>query len=475
MALIDDEYWGRGHVFRVPKKESGRPLRYYRAQIPVKDLNGEPLYKEDGTRYKDVIATHKSSRSRAIDRATAKLHRIYQDHGIEPANPVVDTQSEAERERKRERRKNDKRLWTVEKYANYWRAHHLNDEEHTLNTQAKFRRNFTNHLVPILGHIRMSELSIDDIDYFCDVLKKKRDPRSKEVFKVSTRHHILKQVRQMLDTAVEEHAVLRTNPVLKRHIPSVAKGRPEFKGRLGGPSVKNVIRRVLEKVKEEQDHTTYLNLLLMLWGLRQGERSGLAFDRIVNLKQPGNAYIQITRQFLNEDGHGHRVVDRTKTTKSLREFYAGETLRQALVKQKELQHEWKSTELWQPPEITADYDLVLTTPTGKPFFQQYANAEWNALREAYIPDELLKKWGFPKFNEHVMRHMTASFLLDQKIDIHTAAKMMGHSVEMIEYYAETDKEQSKDAVLQHDEFLSLVDADSGTRVRTLKESYDKAS
>jgi integrase len=448
---IDNAFWGSGTVLPIMNNKT-KQLRYYRARIPVrKPKGGDLLRKADGSTYRPVEGTHKTNRWIAVERAEARLYEIYAEHGIPiPETPLIQTRSQAETAQKSKNNKNDKSKWTVEKYANHYRSFHLDSSTHSGATIYSYERDFKNHLIPILGSKIISEITIDDIDQMVSVMKTRATKRTGRPVNSNTRGKILKRIRQMFDVAVEEDRILESNPVLNRHFPREVK--PAFKGRLANPKLQDYVLEVLAKARLAEDPREYLMLLLMLFGMRQAERTGLTWSSIENLETPDEAYLTISQQLLNDhDGQGTRIVQRTKTGNE-RSFYLGETLREAFLAYKRQQDGWKKTSEWAPR--AGMEDLVLTSETGTPIYQTKANELWHELSEKYFSAKKLSSFGITDFTEHGMRHLAASYIVANTPDLLIAGKLLGHTSQtMTEYYAETDKELTKTSVRVHDAFL----------------------
>jgi site-specific recombinase XerD len=445
---IDEQVWGSGSIHTKKHPVTGKVIQY-RARIPVKTPDGDFLYKEDGSKYAPVEGTHKSSHQIAYRRAEARLHRIYVEHGIPvPEIPALQTRSQAQTAGVKNSTK-DKSFWSVEKYAKHWRALHLDDTRHSKNTQARYRRDFDNHLIPTLGERVMGEITIDDIDDLVEVMKTKGNTLTGRPVNSNTRAKIMKSIRRMFDTAVDEDRILKNNPVLKRHIPSEI--APQYKGKLAHPELQAHVLQIVREAKLKEDAREFLMLMLMFYGVRQAERIGLSWPQIVDLSEPTAAHLTVNQQLLNVDGQGATIVPHTKTRRT-RSFYLGETLRQALVTYRHEQDSWKRSDEWSPR--AGMEDLVLTSETGSPVYQTKANEIWHELSGKYFSAKKLRSWGIDALNEHGMRHLAASYLVASGTDMTTAGKILGHTnAKMTEYYVETDKEFTKEAVHDHDAFL----------------------
>jgi len=142
-------------------------------------------------------------------------------------------------------------------------------------------------------------------------------------------------------------------------------------------------------------------------GLRRGELLGLQWDDI----DWENKQIHVTRNRVVVGGKS--VIKEPKTESGVRTVNVPDPLLQKL-------HQHKAKCLANRLRMGKNYtvtDFIIVHPDGKPIYPEYLSQMFTKLQDAA---------GLPKCRFHDLRHLCASIMFLQGVDVKTAQQVLGH-------------------------------------------------
>ncbi|NLS62843.1 tyrosine-type recombinase/integrase [Lactiplantibacillus plantarum] len=251
-----------------------------------------------------------------------------------------------------------------------------------------YQENMRNHIIPLIGHFRLSQLSRMQYDYSLV------QPLSKKLSQ-STVANVHRQFMAAVNAAVEENIIPR-NPL----------DNFKFKRDHGQALTKDDLLAFNKLLHEEDIDYRVLFLTLEYTGMRKGEALALTWSDI-DFKQQC-LFITKTR--------GQYATNEPKTAAGNRVVTIGKTLTLQLKKYRWLQ---KKKALRIGNTFNSE-QLVFTSRLNKPINPSTVNYHFRSLMEAA---------GIPKhkYVVHSLRHTHATLLLDAKVSPAEIAKRLGHS------------------------------------------------
>lgn len=272
-----------------------------------------------------------------------------------------------------------KKNLTIEDYLKQWLEDVVKPNK-TVSTIRSYEQITNQHLIPKLGHYRLSELNPSHVQRFINGLPKKLAPRT------------IRNIRNVLRKALNQAIAWRFidyNAAVPVELPRAGKFTPETLERSAADKFR-------EAIKGHSREALYLTVLVL--GLRRGEVLGLR-KRDVNLQK---RELRIDGQIQWVKGELLRVS--TKTEASKRTVPIPDILVEPLTQV-----------LKEQPEC----DLLFSSRAGTPINPR------NLIRQF---KELLTAAGLPStIRLHDLRHTAASNLLGNGLDIKTTADILGHA------------------------------------------------
>lgn len=255
-------------------------------------------------------------------------------------------------------------------------------------TWRKYESIARNHLVPALGHKRLSELSVGEVQQYLDVAV---------LHPQSVRHHRA-TLRRALADAVRDGLVTRNVAALAEPPRMERRERPY----LTAPQARTLI---------EGTRDTRLGPLFHLavgTGLREAEILGLAWQDID--LDAGILEVRSTLQRVD----GEWQLREPKTPKSRRSVPLSKPVVASLRAHKKRQLEDRVGAGGRFPA----YSLVFTTRSGWPMYA------WHVLEALYAAEERL---ALPRVGLHGLRHTFATIALANGENPRVVADILGHS------------------------------------------------
>ena len=261
-------------------------------------------------------------------------------------------------------------------------------------TAKRYRELCRIHIIPSVGHIRLSELGVSDVQRMIrEVLARGVSPR--------TASHCRDVLRNALNAAIED-GLMRRNVAASAPPPNV----PELEYLNITPTL---ARQVMAAVRGDTHQALYM--MLMGTALRLGEATGLQWKDI-----DFESSVIIVRRRLQRIKGGFKFEE-PKTPRSRRVVPMVPPVRDALLIHQERQNLEK---MMQGPawEGFAWGDLLFTTGKGGPLGGDIAYHHFH---------RVLRDAGLPLMRLHDLRHGAASLLAAAGIPPRDVMDLLGHS------------------------------------------------
>lgn len=321
--------------------------------------------------------------------------------------------------------------YTVQSWSMWW----LNNVKTNLkgNTKDSYYSAFINHIFPILGKIKLTNLTLMQLQDAVNKIKNKNVIVKGAKQKISGKSvkEIFAPLKQALQYAMEEDLMPDIN-FKKLDMPKVKKGTREVRTTGEAQIVTDYFSN---KIPNKPFDIYYAPLVIMdSRGLRPEEVGGLQWKDIQYDTDTfwAGRHTVVKNGIYDENGKkiGEQLVveDSAKTPHGVRELPLGNFLSN-LFKTKYQEYINKGI----TPKPT---DFIFITQAGNPYYEQ-------SLRKMY--GSLAKKLGISDLGCYSFRHEYATALArDKKFDRETVKQLMGWS-EIIESYFHTDNEQKRKA------------------------------
>ena len=305
------------------------------------------------------------------------------------------------------------RAW-LERGAGRW-------QPKTASNYAKLCRGY---LAPMLGHLRIDEITVDDVDTL--------------LASIQSQHQAI-AVRSALSSALAMAAKQRLLP----HNVAKLADPPRRPERRSGPLTPTQARRFLEVA--EQHRLSALFVVTTALALRQSEVVGLQWQD-VDLEA---SELHIARKVYRAGGAYH--VGEPKSRSSKRTVPFPEEIGWRLVAQRERTAEERS----HAGERWADLGLVFPNTTGGYLYGPYVTRAMQQLQE---------RAGVPRTRFHDLRHTGASVLSALGVEMRVIQEVLGHADYQLtaNTYVHPDDEQLRDAARKMGAFLRGPGSNGGT-------------
>jgi integrase len=297
----------------------------------------------------------------------------------------------------------------------------------------KYRSYINIHLKPDLGEIPLLELESDRLlRYFTKDLPAKTKQikvdgvwvDSDELYFTSTSS--IQNIYSTLFSALKrahDKGLIKVNPLKTVKKPPAQK-RADNIGQLSHIAVS-----LLARLKADE-HPDYCRFLLPFLGLRSGERLGIQLDDIRNINSK-EAKIIIHSQLEYKVGGGWFISPKTKSGKErtipLSEPFL--SVVRAYVKKRKA---WEKSPNWKPEPKFAN--LLFLNEDGSLINKKQDTKDWH---------DILEHYGYPYWQQHANRHITATLLGNQEppVPIAVVRELLGHHADSMSYYYQTIKDK----------------------------------
>ncbi len=277
-------------------------------------------------------------------------------------------------------------------------------------TLEDYRYHIRQHINPLLGRKRLSELSVRDVDQFVQTLRQKKSPRTGRLLGARTVQYAHGVLRNGLQLAVD-YNYIANNPAAQLARRSRVRVRPAA-SKAQFFTVKQA-QAFLQEVAGDRNEALYV--LGLTTGLRKGELLGLTWSDIdfTRARLTVNHSVQFTRRRKGAPGPRWKLKG-PKTVLSRRTIDVPRMALAALACQRERQAEMRE---WAGPEWQ-ELGLVFTSRCGTPIDTANALHDFHAI---------CRHAGLPEIRFYDLRHTHASLLIHEGVHAKKIAERLGHS------------------------------------------------
>lgn len=300
----------------------------------------------------------------------------------------------------------------VSEFLELWLKQHVMNETKplALSTQEWYQDNIENHINPVIGHIKLTNISVLDIDGVINACAKKG-------CKDTTLRGVYATMRAAFGWGVKKR-LIEDNPLLYVDKPYIEKRNYKLLSF-------DEIKTFLEKAKTNNDPFFRIYFMAALTGKRADEISGLRIQDI-DLE---NKKATIVQQVIKCGDHPEFGPPKNKKPHTIPlsdtviEIIMDELKSRDVKKKKRLekQEEWEKdrTEPFVKP-WRDDYNLVFTNKFGGPVNTHNISARnfKNSLKSAGLPTDI-------KF--HNLRHSFATMLIEMGETSEVVSELLNHA------------------------------------------------
>ena len=248
---------------------------------------------------------------------------------------------------------------------------------------------------PLIGHLQVQEMNALAVQIWVNKLKV--SPISGEPLTAGTIKHTYHVLRGAMDKAVQAGLIHRS-PCAGIQLPKGEKKKPVIYD-------ETQIQQLLDFARgTEMELIIDLELCM---GMRRGELLGLQWQDIDWEKKQ----IHIIRSRVAVDGKS--VVKQPKTESSTRIVDVPEILMKKLRAHKVKCMEQKI----RVGRRLLEEDFIIVHPNGKPIYPEYVSQMFTKLQ---------KRANLPKCRFHDLRHLCASIMVKQGVEVKVAQERLGH-------------------------------------------------
>ena len=339
-------------------------------------------------------------------------------------SPAYSTRAEAEADRDRRRVEVRagtavvKNSITVAEYLDSWLPKHIALAALAPTTQVAYRSKIDSYIKPHLGHMKLQALRSDDIEAFYVTLLTTPSERRGSGLAPATVIYVARVLRKALQHAVDVYGILARNPAQSVSLPTA---KPIHRDVWSAEQMRAFL------LAAQEGTLGPLLWLLGATGARRGELLALKWAN-VDL-DAGSLRIVESATFAN----GQRYEGLTKN-KEQRLVYLDQQTVAVLRKH----HAVQASQRLRAGEKWHDAGLVFCSGDGSPL---PPDAPYAAMRVA------MAKANVPQMRLHDLRHLHATWLLEDGEPLHVVAERLGHRDPMVTatIYAHVNQRQSAGA------------------------------
>ena len=251
------------------------------------------------------------------------------------------------------------------------------------------------YIDPLIGHLQVQEMNALAVQIWVNKLKV--SPSSGEPLTAGTIKHTYHVLRGAMDKAVQAGLIHRS-PCAGIQLPKGEKKKPVIYD-------ETQIQQLLDFARgTEMELIIDLELCM---GMRRGELLGLQWQDVNWEKNQ----IHIIRSRVAVDGKS--VVKQPKTESGTRTLDVPEILMKKLKSYKVKCMEQKI----RVGRRLLEEDFIIVHPDGKPIYPEYVSQMFTKLQ---------KRANLPKCRFHDLRHLCASIMVKQGVEVKVAQERLGH-------------------------------------------------
>lgn len=286
--------------------------------------------------------------------------------------------------------------YTLQQFLTGWYAIHSKTVEPS--TAAGYKVNIYNHIIPLIGHTRLSDLNTMQLTAFYTRLSEQNG------LSAATVDYVHRTLRKALNDALDM-GLIQKNPCNRAKRPKKHKYRAKI---LNADQMRALISGCVGT-----EYETAILLAIAL-GLRRGEALAVRFGDFDF--DAGTVHIQQQLTMIKAtEGGSHRYgIKDVKTEDSNRILNVPQSILESV---KERHRDVAKQKLLLGSKYQ-DNDLVTCNPDGTPVKPDLMYQRFKAL---------LRKLNLPAVRFHDLRHSYATALIDMDIPLKAISKTLGHS------------------------------------------------
>jgi integrase len=292
---------------------------------------------------------------------------------------------------------------TLNAFIDEWKDKYA-EKELELKTFSRYVGILNNRILPILGHLRLDQITpLHVASLLSDLGKVGSRQDGKDGFLSSGTIQYVHRVLKNIFSRAVEWRIIKSNPVADVKAPKVIHKETEVYDELE-------VQALFEALQNEPYHWRMMITIALTTGLRRGELVGLEWKH-VDLEK-GIIHV---RHSITDSVNGIPIIKEPKTKKSKRSIHLSDAV---LAELKE--YYAFSKQEWDKLEETRDIEHFFL------FFNQYGKAFYPETPYLWFRNFLKKnKLRYIKF--HDLRHTSATLLINQGVHAKIISERLGHA------------------------------------------------
>src|SRR5579875_3127 len=282
---------------------------------------------------------------------------------------------------------------TLEQFLSHW-MEHVQKPTVGLRTYVHERGWLYNHVIPVLGKVRMQQVTPEKLEMPYDLLQQEKNLKASSIRAIHATLH------KVFDHAVRRNIIAR-NPCDLAITPRAEKFAIQ-------PLNEEQAKRLVEAVRGDLLLEGLITMTITL-GLRRGEVLGLKWEDIDFV----NKCLSIRRSAGRVGKHG--LIEKEPKTKSgVRKITLPDFLIDALKRHQQRQQEQKAKKgaAWK------DSGYVFCNTVGNFYHESNLNGRYK---------RMLQRAGLPDIRFHDLRHSAATILISMGVNPKVVQELLGHS------------------------------------------------
>ena len=326
--------------------------------------------------------------------------------------------------------------YTVKSWCNYW----LKNVKTNLkgNTRDSYYSSFENHIYPLIGNVKLKDLTIDQIQKAINKVKVKKVERNGilQIITGKSVKEIFSPLKQALKYAMADNKMPYISLELL-DMPKVLKGTREIRTENEQQIVGDYF---CNRIKDKPFKLYYAPIVIMdARGLRPEEVGGLQWKDInyENDSFWAGRHTVVKNGIYDDNGkkNGEKLVveDSGKTAQAVRELPLGNFLSNIF--------KMKYQEYLDKGITPKQTDFIFYTKAGNPYYEQ-------SLRKMY--KSLAKKLGISEIGCYSLRHEYLTFLAQETNTDQESIKQLAGWSQIVPTYFHTDNKHKRKATNEVD-------------------------
>ncbi len=294
----------------------------------------------------------------------------------------------------------------------YWLEYDIRKRAQSRNTYDSYSNIARNHIIPVLGNKRLSEINSGDVKRLYEKCSKKSKyiaRQTKVVMNVSLRY------------AVAVKLIVK-NPAEKVSLPKMVEAKPYHTRNIDTTKTLNMeqIQTLLEASKDTPIHMQVLFNVLM--GLRRQEINAVKYSDVDYINRTLTVERQLGKKLDREPYASGKGTTKSelplKTSSSYRELPIPDYVFEAILQERKIYEKNRK----KNGKKFLDADYICCSTYGKP---RSTDFHWKHYKK------LLRDTGLPDIRWHDLRSTYCTLLLKSDFNPKAVSKLMGHAKEII--------------------------------------------